>query len=238
MTESDRCLVPWNVYGDGVIRLEFHKDRCLIDLARVMDDAFKYRDYHVRPEYPRSRKTAHGKDYFFSLIELADTIFPTCRPEVFAQFLEEHLTDETEQSAALTEKVRRFEETERIVLKGSVHNSPASYFAPLNFPDEEFEAEMSKMPAHFRSMTKVRRAKLFMTRKDFKERVGKYPVITIDDSLSNLREYFLNGKPRIVTYPLHCGIGENFDIWNLIKRYNLPTDGLKIVRAEPISLHP
>lgn len=121
---TDRCLVPWNVYGDGVIRLDFYKDRGIIDYNCVFDNLFEDRDRVFGADFPRSQKTKFGKRLYFTMLEFAEAFFGRNSPRKIARFLQEHLTDETDQSEALINRILNFEKEERVIVTRSGHGEP------------------------------------------------------------------------------------------------------------------
>lgn len=62
------------------------------------------------------------------------------------------------------------------------------------------------------------------------KRVGYYPVKG-ESGVVRMRTLGLQQNPRVVTYYGNAGYCGNFDEFSLIERFDLPTKGLRIVRA-------
>lgn len=107
----DNCLKPFYVSQVGrsrPIELHFHMEKALIDLSCLFDKAFKNHESNFGPpDYPRIEKQKNKVIYRFTLIELIEAFCGDYSPTELANYLHQHLTDETLESEVLVNLVKR-----------------------------------------------------------------------------------------------------------------------------------
>jgi len=114
------CLEPFNIYGDGVKRLDFHRGPNTINLNPFFEDMFGMRDEQFDlPDYDR-HQTNINKDgsevttYNFTMEEFFQSFIPIYSPDEIADFFEPLLTENTMQSEAFVKKIRGFFDNYRV----------------------------------------------------------------------------------------------------------------------------
>lgn len=238
-------LEPNGTFGGDVI-LNFYRDNCIIDLHPFFEEFFNKRDwFHQKPEgQQRFEMLGDRVGYRFSMIEFAETFFTNFTPKKISSFMGEHLIP-GEDSDKFLSLIRNFESGYKVAIP--CWNSSKLYFYPLNFSKEEMNHLIllnigrSNLPDRERFHPYP---KWYMgDRGDVDDKdVSKLSVpiyferrpISIRDyrSIRRLRIALLEKEPRVIITQLGDKRITSLDYFTFIKRYDLPTDHLDIIRKK------
>ena len=179
-----RCFEPWNVYGDGRKRLDFHLDKAPVDFSIWFQAAFDNRDGLFGPPIePRKIVQGNTISYFFTLDEFAESFFGAYTPAETARFFRAWMTKDTEQSEALVRRIEGYEKEHKVVVLSSypslwvskkyhfepVEVSDLQFLLPLNSPSQSL-VRIAQDPDSFWHGKKIHVTQGKYYRSDFKSR--------------------------------------------------------------------
>jgi len=176
-----KLIEPYNVYGNGSIRLEIPLSPQTIGMKEFFEELlYNYEKFYgEKPNRFSQRGTMATVN--FTLQELAESAFARYLPRNFARELLKKLSKETDQSEALCKRIEKFEDYNKAVyltymrMQNGYHTG-AWYLAPVsNIGEAELMETYSRMPTRLRSKTKFKNEKTNMPR-DENNLIARCPI--------------------------------------------------------------
>jgi hypothetical protein len=250
----NKCLkitaIEFSEAFGGWIKLCYFRNESLIDIHPFFQEFFDERDkiFNRDPGHNnRLKKIRNDYIYHFSMVEFAEAFFGTYTPAQIAEFLNERLVRNS-LSEAFIELITAFETKFKVaaMVPATYYyvgpSIPRLFFYPINFSKEEMDEliflHLSKNSLP-RDWFEVNDSWYVGQRIDLlgggdKEKLSR-PIfyeteIASKRSVAYLRMCLLQQSPRVIfSKPLGRLKLNDFA---LLKWYNLPTEGLMLVKKE------
>ena len=215
-------LDVWGVHGE-IITLEYHRRRSIVDLYPFFKNQFSQRDKSYmlgEPKFARAGGSENIPQFYFTLEHFFETYLDSYTTMAIAAFLEYEMDLYQPQAADFLGMIRNVEQTHRFVRRklctSMIYDRITPwYFEPINFKFEELGISIPQ------SMQPRRKPRQHGTE-------SSSPLIRERFAPWHFREQLLHTSPPTI---ILSGIDSPaLDYFSLIKRYDLPTDHLEIVK--------